>query len=260
MAKVKSNVRYEVIDINALKSGDYQRNINVAHTQKIVRNFNKREFDPIVVSDRDGDLRLIDGQHRVSACKAIGIKSVMARIISGLSEEEEAKLFLDLSGTKGQIKRLTPQDIFNAKIIAKDPTALSVKEIVESNGFKFGSKSGEVAAYNLLTKLHERHGALILDRTMRIIRESFPDKNMQTHNVIIEGVTEFIATYGNNPAYSDVALISALSKTTASEIVKLVRFDATSRIAKIKELNAILNIFNYNKKKNIIDNIHFNMR
>lgn len=261
MRKTKSNVRFEQVNIAEIKSAEYQRPINAAHVQDMTRTYDKRNFDPIVVSEReDGTLVLIDGQHRVTMCKALGIRAVMARIITGLSNEEEAELFLDLNGFSGQRKKIKPGEIFNAKLVAKDDAATEIKAIVEKHGFKFGNASGEVQAHNTLMKLHKKHGQESLDRTFKIIRNAWGIQRMITHNAIIEGVTTFIVTYGKDKAYSDEAFASALSKTTPGEIVKTIRYDATSRVQTVKELNAMLNVFNFNKKKNIIDNIHFNMR
>lgn len=261
MKRTKSNVRFEQVNITEIKSAEYQRPINAGHVQEMTRTYNKRNFDPIVVSEReDGTLVLIDGQHRVTMCKALGIKAVMARIVTGLSTEEEAALFLDLNGFSGQRRKILPGEIFNAKLVAKDDAAIEIKAIVEKHGFKFGNASGEVQAHKTLMKLHKKHGRESLDRAFKIIRNAWGMQRMVTHNAIIEGVTTFIVTYGKDKSYNDEAFSSALSKTTPGEVVKTIRYDPTSRVQIVKELNTMLNVYNFNKKKNIIDNIHFNMR
>ena len=259
MKKTTADVRIASIPTEELFVDTYQRiNIKMPKVLRIVNQFDPGILGIIKVSRRDGKYYVIDGQHRVLACKMMNVSTMKAEVIEGLTIEEEAEKFLKMNGANGEVTPLSAFDVFNAKVVAKQPIAVSVKDIVESHGFAIGY--GNVMSVKKLMRLHDKYGALILDRAFKVIRKAWNGDKSALNSYVMSGVIEFVATYDGIPAYSDVALAKQLPKVSPKELIKLIKFDESTRILKVKEMNAILKVYNYELKKNRLDNIHFNAR
>lgn len=183
--KVTTSYRYVAISDLSIES--YQRGIDSTRIKKMARSFDETLLGTITVSLRDEKLNVVDGQHRVMLCKTIGKHGLMANVIEGLTLEEEAEYFNAFNGARGENKRLTQHDIFTAKVVAKEQGALEIKESVEKNGLKFGKgqANNTVAAYNTITKIHERYGKKHLERTLRLIVECWGGEKLSLHNMMV---------------------------------------------------------------------------
>lgn len=72
-----------------------QRTLNERRAQNIANNMVREAIGSIIVSKRDdGDLYIVDGQHRWRACVLAGISTIRADVHQGLTQPEEAILFL----------------------------------------------------------------------------------------------------------------------------------------------------------------------
>ena len=91
------------VEISKLNTNySYQRNLNERRVNEIKKEFDPKLLGKITISRHsNGKLFVIDGNHRVAACKAVGAKYIDAEIIDGLSIEQEAELFCKLNN--GQI-------------------------------------------------------------------------------------------------------------------------------------------------------------
>ena len=55
---------------NRLTSGlPYQRPVNQKEVDRLIREWDERLLDPVIVSFRDGKFNVVDGQHRISAMR-----------------------------------------------------------------------------------------------------------------------------------------------------------------------------------------------
>ncbi len=109
----------------------YQRPVDEQEVDRLIREWDGRLLDPLVVSFRDGKFHVVDGQHRVAAMRKIyGGKEVMApcTIYNGLTYEQEADLCYK--------KRLTLAQATNALAESgTDAEIRTVKSLIEANGF-----------------------------------------------------------------------------------------------------------------------------
>ena len=107
-------IRLGRVDIELMRTDDrYQRPVNGTHVNNIISNFNNRYLNCIIVSLRDGYFYILDGQHRFEAAKAKGVEKLLCLILTGLTSQEEAKMFKDLNVNH---KALDPYKIFKANI------------------------------------------------------------------------------------------------------------------------------------------------
>ena len=91
-----------------------------------------------VVKYPDGSMRMINGRHRTSLAITIdpSITHVPAHIVEVKDEEEAAILFAAMNGDSS--KTLKTEELFWSQVIAKDPDALEVKEVLELCGLACG--------------------------------------------------------------------------------------------------------------------------
>lgn len=256
-----TNVRYQLIPVSALSVDIYQRGIEPLRIKKMVTNFDAALLGSIIVSERDGKYYVIDGQHRVILCKKVGVTSLMAIVLEGLTLEEEAKYFNHYNGAKGERKSLHKENIFNANVIAKDEASLQIKQIVESVGLRFGRGQGHntIAAYNTVYKIFESYGKEHFARTINLIAATWNGESYSLNNYMLTAVSEFIKVYGADPLFSDHKFIKQLSRVEPLVVVREMKADVTTPLTKIKGLNVLIRHFNKGLIKKL-ENQHFNMR
>ena len=105
----------------------YQRPVDEKEVNRLIREWDDRLLDPLVVSFRDGKFNVVDGQHRVAAMRKMnGGKEVMVPCIiySGLTYEQEADLCYKLDKAK---KRLTLAQATNA--LAESGTDADIRTV-----------------------------------------------------------------------------------------------------------------------------------
>ena len=128
--------RLEKVELRALQVDVlYQAPVSAEHLKEMRDNWNPQLLLPIVVNRRvDGRLMVIDGQHRMEAAQQIYGPSVEieAMVYDGMTVSEEAQLYYRLNTA---VRRKTLRAIFHARLAAGEPTALSIKAVVEECGF-----------------------------------------------------------------------------------------------------------------------------
>ncbi len=101
------------------------------HEKEIAKQWNKKKAGALVVSYRDGQLYVIDGQHRLIAARMVGEQSMPCQIYEGLSEADEALIFGKQDENK--IKLRTIEKIY-ALFVGGDAKAIKLKQICDDYG------------------------------------------------------------------------------------------------------------------------------
>lgn len=104
----------------------------------IARDFAWTAFGVLLcVRREDGKVWCFDGQHRkLAADKRSDIDKLPCIVFSVNDLREEAKAFLSANTVRGAVASL---DKYRALIACEDPTALAVRDIVQSTGHQIGS-------------------------------------------------------------------------------------------------------------------------
>src|SRR4051812_9862706 len=145
----------------------WQRHVS-KRAETIGQNWNDSLAQTIVVSRRkNGDLIVIDGQHRAAGARMAGVPELVAEIHEGLTAREEAELYDRLNTTRASITAL---DRFRARVFYRDPTAMSIKKAVEDRGGKIreslwrgGGQQKEIAAIWALERVYIAGGEELLE-------------------------------------------------------------------------------------------------
>lgn len=119
----------------------YQRRItqdgNVL-INRIVREFHWSKFQPLTVTgpDASGDYPVIDGQHRMEACRRHGgIEEVPCWIVPAPKIADQARSFIAVNKSRIGVTRI---NVFWASLAAQDPDAMWMKRVCDRAGVEIG--------------------------------------------------------------------------------------------------------------------------
>lgn len=164
-----------------------QREFKENHAAEFAADFDLEALGYPVVSKRDGNYYIVDGQHRVAALKMIGWgdQSIQCEVYEGLSEAEEAELFL----RRDKRRAIQAFDRFRIGVVAEREDELDINRIVMGCGLRVATDqdSKSIAAVGALHKTYQNGGAKTLSRSIRILRDGFPDDPAAFRRELVEG-------------------------------------------------------------------------
>lgn len=219
---------YREIWMGALKADVYQRRLDEKKIRNIVSDPSPLLFGYFVVSQRaNGDLYVVDGQHRLVAVRRLTAELEETRdvllpclVYTGLTPEQEASFFARLNTSRTGLKSV---EVFVAKLHAKDSTAIAIKNAVEELGLKLHlgrgiRKAGSVSSVKLLSDIYERDGIDMLQEVLRLIITTWgPDNREAFSQRMIQGVYEFWRRY--RFIVNRKRLVEQLSKMPISKVI-----------------------------------------
>lgn len=163
------------------------------------------------VSHRDGHYFVVDGQHRVEACKKWLGKgwedvSIECWVIEGLTEEQEAEYFLSLN------------DVLSVNIFQKFKVALKagrqaevdIATLLDGLNLKISQQDlpGTVSAVGSLIKSFNRDGSDALRKALCIAKNAYGDSALK--GSIIDGLSLMCGRY--NGSLNEKVAIDLLAK------------------------------------------------
>jgi hypothetical protein len=173
----------------------YQRSISEKRIASIVKNFNKNAIGVVTLSIREnGDLYIIDGQHRVEALKKLGKgdEPINSIVFFDLSLAEEAELFLIMNEGRTKPRRY---DLHKAAFKSGEQEALDISGALAKNGLEFSDRQGEgfVRAVGTVHKVYDRSGLVILEDTFKILSDANGKNSTSFVAEYIEAVAVILA-------------------------------------------------------------------
>lgn len=226
----------------------YQRPVNPKEVDRLIREWDDRLFDPIIVSFRDGKFFVVDGQHRIAALRKMNNGNgvmVKCKVYSGLTYEQEADLCYKLDKAK---KRLSLSQSTNA--LAESGAAAEVTEVkrlVESCGFvwalgKSHGKTGEIVSTRALMNAYRQLNGPAFSRMLSLMWDAWQGDPRSLTAAVISGMALFLKTYGTE--LDDKAFIKRLSAVDPDEINRRGRADFSTNNAALRCARVILEKYN----------------
>src|SRR4030095_1274561 len=200
---VSVNVDSLKIDPNA------QRALSEKRAQAIVDEFVPEAVGSIVVSERkNGKRYIVDGMHRHRDIQLRGEKTIVAEIHKGLTQKEEAMLFLIKNReTKGP----SAFDEYRIGLTAKLPLFADTQRALDAHGLTVGSTStNTVGAVNGILRITNTYGAEILDRTLRVAEKAWGRSPATWDGMLLGGIGQFLGRHGD--IVDDEELASKMAK------------------------------------------------
>lgn len=181
----------------------YQRSLETGPSQALIRRiatfWDWGLCQPLVVARRaDGNLYVVDGQHRLAAAKLRGdIWQLPCVVASYRNAEEEAASFVALNQ---QRRALNGLDIFKASVAAGDETALAVVAALEEVGLRLATSSnlemiapGSVSNVGGLQNCLRAHGQTVLVSALAVLAEGYQGQVLRYAGTIFPGLAEIVA-------------------------------------------------------------------
>lgn len=198
----------------------YQRPLNQRFMNQIMREYNADNLGVIVVSRRaDGEMYVLDGQHRTSALIAMGKSdtAIPMMVYDGLSMGQEAEIF----SAQAKSRTIHPTDLYKARLFAGDKTTIAVNKIVTDAGFQINNNGFYPAIRSpvAVVDIYTRHGKDHLADVLDIVGAVFGDERRAVPVAIIEGINEFVLHYGK--LYDRDRFIMVVKETPKSKLEEM---------------------------------------
>lgn len=244
-------IQFTYVDPKAIKIDGYQRDLEESRAQKIAEGFNPHLFDPIVLSKRkNGNMYIIDGQHRMIAAIMAKIDKIPARVHLGLTREQEANLFVDAQLERKPIRAF---DRFKAKLIAKDPIFVGINTVAEKGGFEIAPHSASnsprrLRCITLLVAIYKKAGKDHFQRLVDVLSGLSKSKETgHTNDMFIRPLHRVLLLYGSKVSVPH--MVKAFEKVSIEKIVwKAIR---TSKVRGSRCVDKLMEIIRtvYNQGK-----------
>jgi hypothetical protein len=214
-ASVDSEIAVEELSIPV-----YQRDRLSRHTiEQIKADFHWDQFGrPVIKHLNNGSYEVVDGQHRAVAIDEMwGGKTVIpVHVTQRPKLIDREGLFVDLNRNR---KTPTAVELFRAEVVAKRPEALGIKQICDKLNVLVGYRArtslpNRCGSINQLRHLY-RYGGDVLERTLGVLSQAFPDDGQRFEAVNLAGTGYLIATY---PELDDGRLVKNLGAKDAAFI------------------------------------------
>jgi ParB-like nuclease domain len=168
------NVEKLVVDVT------YQREIGrrgAANVNQIAENFDWSKFAPVIVAPVEGGVfAIVDGQHRTTAAILRGLDQVPCQVV----QADRAKQAAAYAAVNGNVTKTTAQQLYHAKLAARDADALVLAdvcaaagvEILRKNLVRASIKRGQTYAVTSLNRCLALYGRDTLITALQCITET----------------------------------------------------------------------------------------
>ena len=180
--------------------------VDQRRVDKIAADFNPLALGTITLSQRsNGALICLDGRHRQAGARKAGyVGFINAEVISGLTIQQEAELFLLLNATK------TPSAIskFLVRVVKGDPIAVEIDTIIKAHGWHAAAQVGPgvITAVDALERVYVSGGGTVassahpelLDRTLEILTAAWERDQAAVQSSLLLAVAQLIGRFGHS--------------------------------------------------------------
>lgn len=207
----------------------YQRSLDGGPSQSLIRKiamfWNWDLCQPLVVARRDnGDLFVIDGQHRLAAANLRGdISQLPAVVVSYADPKDEAASFVHLNQ---QRRPLTKIDVFKAAVASGDEEANAIANALDDAGLSIAPhsnhtawKPGMVSNIGGIEEAWRRRGPSATKLALRALGEGFEGQVLRYAGTIFPGIASVCAKqlslggFGGNGWKQFLAMLGAKKQT-----------------------------------------------
>jgi hypothetical protein len=208
----------------------YQRDLEAKRVERYAREWDDNKAGVLTLSERAGVLFCLEGQHRLAAAKAANVAQVNAYVIVGLSQTEEADLFVSLNQER---KRLTSWALFKAETVAGRADALEIIRITNTSGFFIDQSPGDdhIVAVEALKRAYRLGGEQLLRRVLGAIHSGWLGEQRATSGQIVYGLALFFHACTKQPQYTEERFEQVIQKHSPARILREAQTIADRRSA-----------------------------
>jgi hypothetical protein len=186
-----------------------QRFLNHPRARVIADNMIEEALGSLILSERDGQRYVVDGLHRWTACKIRGFPTVVkAEIHSGLTQQEEAMLFLVKNRESSKPNAL---DEYKVGLTAELPQFVDTEKVLQAHGLQMGSSSANsIGAVAGVLRIMEDYGPDTLDRTLTVAAGAWGRTPETWDGMLLGGLGRFLGEH--DTLVDDHELIKKIAK------------------------------------------------
>jgi hypothetical protein len=234
----------------------YQRSVSPDRVSSIAKNFNQQALGIVTLSIREnGELYIIDGQHRIEALKKMGKGNIQinAVVLFDLSIQDEANLFLIMNDNRTKPKKY---DLHKAASASGNEITTSIDATLASLGLRIFDRPGDgnIRAVGTVHKVSSKIGLEKLEKVLKVMMEANGSHSSSLKAEYIEAVSAIIVQFKD----VDMKRLSMAIRNigdTSSSVLKASVIAVDSRpISKILALaGMIIDAYNYKLRNNRLD-------
>jgi hypothetical protein len=221
----------------------YQRPLRPKEIARIAREYNPIAFGTLIVSVRNGQYFVMDGQQRLFAAKRMGWTHVPCEIHNGLTREHEAGAFADINANRGPMKAMR---LWNAELVGSRPEALAIQEILKKHGLQVEKSKRDytLECIGTIREIYrESTGPALLDETLGILIQAYGGASESLGGMFLRGVSIVVRRYRDS--LNPKRLVRVLSKNLPQDFIRAGhQFTATGGHTSTGIANAIVQRYN----------------
>ena len=217
---------YKKLKVSELKIAEYQRgDLSMKKVREYAENFDWDVFETPLISYRDEDYWIVDGQHRIETLKLLGIDTVFCKVLTGLTYEQEAAKFNKLNTAR---RILNANDKFHSRVESKEKDATTIRDVLEQNKLtysKYKRKEGfdKVSAITVVENIYRDGGVKHLNRVLSILKEAWYGEPSAFGCDMMQGLSTYLK---NSRGVKDGILVSCLERKLPKEVIATANFYA----------------------------------
>lgn len=186
----------------------YQRTTDAGASRtlinRIARAWDWRLYQPLVVARRaDGELYVVDGQHRLEAARLRGdIPQLPCVVTSYDSAQEEATAFVAINQ---QRKPLTRLNLYRAAVAAGEADALAIAGLIERAGLRMTGwadagmwKPGWINNIAGIAQCYRQHGDRVTRLSLEALAQGFDGQVLRYCGSMFTAIYPLVAAQATN--------------------------------------------------------------
>ena len=188
-----NRLKQEWVPLAKLRIPSYQRP-EPMNIEKLVNNWDILACGALIVSFRDDLFWNVDGQTRAKAARRLGFDRLPAVVLTGLTEREEAALFLKLNRDR---KSVSPIHRHQAEAIAGEQRAIAIDDVMTQQGLVVANGSRDrlepFHAIVAAEKVFDEGGPELLERVLVVLGLAFEGDRSRYRGALVNGLGFFLA-------------------------------------------------------------------
>jgi hypothetical protein len=184
-----------------------QRPYNEKWSREIAENFDPDKFDPLVVTKPNGEgvYHIIEGQHRRHALEMFASKfgdkaeneQAPCRVVEEADPSRAAEIWLGINAGR---KKIQPINEFLVAVVANREMEVAINRVLTRVGYKVSPRKakGTISAVAALKLIYGRYGAVILEKTLRAIGNTWSDDPQAVSSPLLRGFGIFINEFSDH--------------------------------------------------------------
>lgn len=196
----------------------YQKDLRQSVVAKIVKSFDPMRVGTIVLSLRDHGLWCVDGMHRVTALRELGITHIYAIVFDGLTAQQDAVLWAELNSVP-----MSPNvwERYRSDLFGGVQDAVAVERAVRAAGFLVRREEApnHIRAIGALRRVFALGGAYLLGRTLELLRIMVQIDRRAVDGKVLTGVAMFLWSCERDLKYDRARVERVLMERPAAQLI-----------------------------------------